>query len=86
MREALQCLRSDGLVIIRKHSGTFVAPIDPKRVEEGMLVREALEPRVIEIAATQLSDRELSCLEAGTRLMAVAADDRDGPSFIAADD
>ncbi|MGK0172824.1 MAG: DNA-binding GntR family transcriptional regulator [Gammaproteobacteria bacterium] len=57
VREALQRLRGDGLVIIRKQWATFVAPIDLKRVEEGMLVREALEPRVIEIAATQLSDR-----------------------------
>lgn len=86
VREALLRLRADGLVIIRKQSGTFIAPIDPKRVEEGMLVREALEPRVVEIAATQLSERELTDLETRTRLMAVAAEDRDSRSFIAADD
>ena len=79
-------LRADGLVIIRKQVGTFIAPIDPKRVEEGILVRDALEPRVVELAATQLSERELNDLEAETRLTAVAADDRDSRSFIAADD
>lgn len=86
VREALLRLRGDGLVIIRKQSGTFVAPIDPNRVEEGMLVRDALEPRVVEIAASRLSERELTDLDAETRLMAVAADADDGRSFIAADD
>ena len=86
VREALLRLRDDGLVVIRKQAGTFVAPIDPARVEEGMLVREALEPRVVEIAADKLSNREFADLESETRLMAMAADDNDGRSFIAADD
>ena len=86
VREALLRLRADGLVTIRKQSGTFVAPIDPKRVEEGMLVREALEPRVVEIAATQLTERELTDLETETRLMATAVKEHDSRSFIAADD
>ena len=86
VREALLRLRDDGLVVIRKQSGTFVAPIDPSRVEEGMLVREALEPRVVEVSAKQLSERELADLEAETHFMAVAADGLDGPTFIAADD
>ena len=86
VREALLRLRSDGLITIKKQSGTFVAPIDPARVEEGMLVREALEPRVVERAAERLSARELSELETETRLMALAADDNDGRGFIAADD
>ena len=86
VREALLRLRDDGLVVIRKQAGTFVSPIDPARVEEGMLVREALEPRVIEVTADRLTKRELSDLEAETQLMSIAADARDGPSFIAADD
>lgn len=86
VREALLRLRGDGLVVIRKQAGTFVAPIDPKRVEEGMLVRDALEPRVVEISATLLTERQLSDLDAETRAMASAADGRDSRSFIAADD
>ncbi|MGI9423824.1 MAG: GntR family transcriptional regulator [Hyphomicrobiaceae bacterium] len=86
VREALLRLRGDGLVNIKKQSGTFVAPIDPALVEEGMLVREALEPRVAEIAASRLSSRKLSALDHETRAMAVAADEPDGLAFIAADD
>ena len=86
VREALLRLRSDGLVVIKKQSGTFIAPINPARVEEGILVREALEPRVVEIAADRLSARELADLESETRLMADAADANDGRAFIAADD
>lgn len=86
VREALLRLRGDGLVIIRKQSGTFVAPIDRKRVEEGMLVREALEPRVVEIAAKLLSERELADLDIETRVMATAVEDGDSRSFIQADD
>lgn len=86
VREALLRLRGDGLVIIRKQSGTFVAPIDSKRVEEGMLVRDALEPRVVEIATQVLSGRELADLDAETRIMAAAVEDSDSRSFIEADD
>ena len=86
VREALLRLRSDGLVIIKKQSGTFVAPIEPAMVEEGILVREALEPRVIEIAASRLSQREMAELESETRIMADATDDNDGMAFITADD
>ena len=86
VREALLRLRGDGLVIIRKQSGTFAAPIDRKRVEEGMLVRESLEPRVVEIAAGLLSERALTSLDTETRLMATAADCGDSRAFIEADD
>lgn len=86
VREALLRLRDDGLVIIRKQAGTFVAPIDPKRVEEGMLVRESLEPRIVEVATDQLSEQQLADLAAETSSMADAIVSKDRHRFIEADD
>lgn len=86
VREALLRLRDDGLVIIKKQAGTSVAPIDPARVEEGMLVREALEPRVAELAAATISERDLAALASETDLMADAVRSGDGRTFIEADD
>ncbi|MEM7024082.1 MAG: GntR family transcriptional regulator, partial [Pseudomonadota bacterium] len=66
VREALLRLRQDGLVEIRRQAGTFVAPIDRTRVEEGMIVREALEPRALEIACARTDQRTLDDLVALT--------------------
>ena len=86
VREALLRLREDGLVEIWRQSGTFVAPVDAARVEEGMLVREALEPRVIAHAVDYLTDDILSALEFQTQRMADAARTKDARTFIEADD
>lgn len=86
VREALLRLRNDGLVIIKKQAGTFVSPIDPRSVEEGMLVRDALEPRVAEIAAAQLTGRQIAALEREVFTMKTAAKDDEQRAFIAADD
>lgn len=86
VREALLRLRGDGLVVIKKQSGTFVAPIDPGSVEEGILVREALEPRVAEVAADRLREPELAALERETFTMKTAAAQNEKRLFIAADD
>lgn len=86
VREALLRLQRDGLIELRPQSGTFVAPIDITRVEEGMIVREALETRAVAIAAEQISDRVLADLEMETDLMADAARRGDGTAFIEADD
>jgi len=86
VREALLRLRNDGLVVIRKQAGTFVAPIDPNRVEEGMLVRESLEPRIVEVAVNKLSERQLAELDTETNLMAGAVGTSESQVFIEADD
>ncbi|MGI9504910.1 MAG: GntR family transcriptional regulator [Geminicoccaceae bacterium] len=86
VREALLRLRDDGLIDIKRQSGTFVAAIDANRVEEGMMVREALEPRLAEMAASNITDRILADLTFETDQMAKAVENSDSRSFIAADD
>jgi len=86
VREAFLRLQQDGLLDLRPQSGTFVAPIDRTRVEEGMIVREALEVRAAAIAAEKISEPELTFLRGETDRMADAARSGDNRSFIEADD
>lgn len=86
VREALLRLKDDGLVQIRRQAGTCVAPIDPDRVEEGIIVRESLEPRVAQLAATRIDARTLETLTHQTERMARAAARQDSRLFIEADD
>lgn len=86
VREALLRLRDEGLLEIKKQAGTFVAPIDPKRVEEGMIVRESLEPRVAAMAAERMTDRILADLLFETEQMTKAVETGDSRLFITADD
>lgn len=86
VREALLRLRDDGLIDIKRQSGTFVAPINANRVEEGMMVRDALEPRLAAMAVSNITDRALAGLVFETDQMAKAVENRDSRSFIASDD
>lgn len=86
VREALLKLRDNGLVEIKRQSGTYVSEIDPALVEEGMLVREALEPRVAQVAAERISSAQLDALSRATDRMAAAIDAEDSAGFIDADD
>ena len=86
IREALLRLRDDGLIDIKRQSGTYVAPIDANRVEEGMMVRDALEPRLAAMAVSNMTDRGLADLVFETDAMAKAVEHSDSASFIAADD
>lgn len=86
VREAFLRLQQDGLLDLRPQSGTFVTSIDRTRVEEGMIVREALEVRAAAIAAEKISEPELTILRQETDKMADAARNGDNRSFIEADD
>lgn len=86
VREALLRLRDEALLEIKRQSGTFVAPVDPKRVEEGMIVRESLEPRMAAMAAEKMTDRILADLVFETEEMTKAVAASDSRLFIAADD
>lgn len=86
VREAFLRLQQDGLLDLRPQSGTFVAPIDRTRVEEGMIVREALETRAAAIAAEKISASDLATLQQETDRMADAARRGDNRTFIEADD
>ncbi|WP_282609532.1 GntR family transcriptional regulator [Pelagibius sp. Alg239-R121] len=86
VREALLRLRDEGLIDIKKQSGTFVAPIDPDRVVEGMIVRESLEPRLAAMAAEKMTDRILADLIFETGQMTKAVESGNSLLFIASDD
>ncbi len=86
VREALLNLQRDGLVEIRPQAGTFVTPIRRALVEEGMIVREALEVKCAALAAERITSRGLDALRAASAEMAAAARRGDQPGFIAADD
>ena len=49
VRDALRQLADEGLVGIKPQSGTFVAPIDRHELEEGRLIRRALEALAQEV-------------------------------------
>lgn len=86
IREALLRLQREGLIDIRPQAGTSVTPIDWARVEEGMIVREALELRAIEAAVPTLSGAEIRPIIEATDRMEAAAEADDLDTFIIADD
>jgi GntR family transcriptional regulator, rspAB operon transcriptional repressor len=55
VREAVLQLASENLLSIVPNSGTRVAPIHLQDVFDGQLVRDALEMRVVRLAATRMS-------------------------------
>ena len=86
VREALLNLQRDGLVEIRPQAGTYVTPIRRALVEEGMIVREALEVKCAALAAERITSPEIDALRAASGEMAAAAARGDQPGFISADD
>ena len=75
IREAYQRLIDDGLIESRAKSGTTVAPIDPARVREGIVIRRALEREVVNVlCATQPALRSLDAIIA-LQSVAVSHDD-----------
>lgn len=86
VREALLRLQREGLVEIRPQAGTFVTSIDWARVEEGMIVREALEVRAITTTVASLSSDVIDQLLDDTAEMQMACDAEDLDLFTTADD
>jgi GntR family transcriptional regulator, rspAB operon transcriptional repressor len=54
-REAILQLHSENLVTILPNSGTYVSRIDLQSVFDGQLVRDALEMKVVRLAAARMS-------------------------------
>jgi DNA-binding GntR family transcriptional regulator len=55
LREAILQLQSENLVSVVPNSGTFVSRIDLQSVFDGQLVREALELKVVRLAAIRMT-------------------------------
>lgn len=57
LREAILQLSAENLVSVIPHNGTFVARIDLQNVFDGQLVRDALEMKVVRLAAMKMTPR-----------------------------
>jgi len=86
VREAMQRLVREGLVDVRPRSATRVAALDLQRVEEGMLVRGALEVKAIEAAARRATPADVQRLSALNDRLERAARAGDAAAYVAHDD
>ena len=64
LREAVQRLAEEGLVIVIPHSGTYVSRISYKTAEEGFLIRRALEVEGVRRASLRVDAGSAAALDA----------------------
>lgn len=64
IREALTRLESDGLVVMERHRGAWVAKLDLEECLEIYKIRERLEPLVLSEAVAKITDAQIDSLEA----------------------
>ncbi len=55
LREAILQLQSENLVSVVPNSGTYISKIDLQSVFDGQLIREALELKVVRLAASRMT-------------------------------
>jgi DNA-binding GntR family transcriptional regulator len=86
VRDAIRLLAEERLVNIKPQSGTYVALIDRHRLEEGRLIRRALEIEGIRLAARHVDEAAIERLHDLIALQARAAAKGRHAEFIAHDD
>ncbi|HEY7689931.1 MAG TPA: GntR family transcriptional regulator [Dongiaceae bacterium] len=86
VRDALRQLADEGLIHVKPQSGTFVALIDRQQLEEGRLIRRALEIEGIKLAAGRIAEADLENLRDILAMQERAAQRNRYPDFIAGDD
>ena len=86
VRDAIRQLADERLVNIRPQSGTYVALIDRHQLEEGRLIRRALEVEGIKLALQRIDDAAIERLRDLLVLQERAADKARHEDFIAYDD
>ena len=64
VRDALNRLESDGLVLLKPSSGAWVAKLDLEECLEIYKIRERIEPLALSEAVARISDEEIAALEA----------------------
>lgn len=64
LKEAIQRLQAEGLLVVQPRRGTFVATIDEEEVKEGFEVRKFLELGAAEIVVETITDSDLKELDA----------------------
>lgn len=77
VREALQRLSGQGLVVLRPGRTAVVAPLDLSELEEIYRLRELVETDALGRAAVQLSDADVEIVERQFELLSAAATDSD---------
>jgi len=86
IRDAVRQLADERLVEIKPQSGTFVALIDRHQLEQGRLIRRALEVEGIKLAARRADDAAIETLRDLISLQERAASRGRHEEFIAQDD
>ena len=86
VRDALRQLADEGLIHVKPQSGTFVALIDRQQLEEGRLIRRALEVEGIKLAVARVAESDIDRLKDILALQERAAQRNRYPEFIAGDD
>ncbi len=72
VREAIQMLEKDGLVVTVPHRGAVVADIRDKDLREVLEVREALEVLAVRLASQRMSEEAFGHLEAAEAVFETA--------------
>ena len=86
VRDALRQLADEGLVTVKPQSGPFVALIDRLQLEEGRVIRRALEIEAVKLAAKRADDDAIERLTDLLALQERAAKRNNYEEFIAYDD
>ena len=86
LREAILQLSAENLVSVVPNSGTFVAKIDLQSVFDGHLVRDALEMKVIRLAANRMTSQFERQLDFNLHQQARMAADLDYDEFFQLDE
>jgi DNA-binding GntR family transcriptional regulator len=77
VREAINRLSSEGLVVLVPRRGAFVASLTSKTIRELYEIREALEGLAIKLAAAHLTDEDLQALQDNLAQFRIAIRDDD---------
>jgi DNA-binding GntR family transcriptional regulator len=86
LREAILQLQTENLVSVVPNSGTYVSKIDLQSVFDGQLVREALELRVVRLAANRMTPQFERALDFNMHQQRRMAADLDYDGFYALDE
>jgi GntR family transcriptional regulator, rspAB operon transcriptional repressor len=86
LREAILQLQAQNLVLIVPNSGTYVSKIDLQSVFDGQLVREALELKVVRLAANRMTTQFERALDFSMHQQTRMAYDGDHDGFYALDE
>jgi DNA-binding GntR family transcriptional regulator len=86
LREAMLQLSAENLISVIPHMGTYVSRIDLQNVFDGQLVRDALEMKVVRLAAVKMTPQFSRKLDFNMHQQARLAAERDYDEFYELDE